>query len=400
MAPIPHLSEYFLCHECCIASLLKRVVANQGVVHTCSLCGATKAKCASTLLPEFVVAIKALIRYHFGEWEYHSKLGDGSLQNLFFADPNVFLRIIPGQEDIDREEIILSFLDDIIEEQPQIELITAFGRDIYNYLPKNPVSYGRSRTLAHAREALRQKNHFLVESEFIKAFEPAVPHISVTLDAGTRWFRARQSAKLRAANIVRVGEAMKNYYEPHTHQALGAPPVGSPAAGRVNRPGVSYLYLATDATTAASEIRPHPGELLSIGCFDLSIKQHVADLRGHDLEKLWRSDEELDLLELIIAMENAFATAAPPSDRGPYSITQFLGEVFRQLRFDGVLFRSTVSDGDNLVLFDPSAVAWAEGTSAVREVKRVLYEFEDLAMFDPKAEYDFDYDRMRRGPQI
>lgn len=205
---------------------------------------------------------------------------------------------------------------------------------------------------------------------------------------------------MRAARIVQLGEAMKNYYEPYANETLGAPPVGSTTAGRVNRPGVSYLYLATDATTAASEIRPHPGELLSIGCFDLARKQRVADLRAHPLEKLWHSDEELDLLELIIAMENAFATSAPPSDRGPYSITQFLGELFRQLPFDGVLFRSTVSDGDNLVLFGPSAVAWVEGTSVVREVKRVLYEFEDRAMFDPKANYDFDYDRIRRGPRI
>lgn len=109
-----------------------------------------------------------------------------SLEKLFFTDPNPLLRIIPGQEDVDREDIVLSFLDDIIDQQPQIELVTAFGRDIYNYLPKNPVSYGRSRTLANAREALRQRNHFLVEAEFIKAFEPAVPHISVTLDVGTR----------------------------------------------------------------------------------------------------------------------------------------------------------------------------------------------------------------------
>lgn len=388
--------EHFVCIACSVAPVLKQVVENHGGVATCSLCGTADVVCAATRRAEFVMAIKALIRYNFGEWQYHSKLGDGSLEMLFFIDPNPILKIIPGQTDVDREDVVLSFLDDIIEQQPQIDLITAFGRDIYNYLPKTPVSAGRSSVLGRAREALGKRNRFLVEEEFVKEIEPAVTHVASKLAAGTRWFRARLGAKLRAAKMRDVGAPMDNFYEPHADETLGAPPVGSTSAGRVNRPGVSYLYLASDATTAASEIRPHPGELVSMGCFDLTKDQRVADLRAHDLTKLWRSDEELELLELIIAMEMAFATAAPPSNRGPYSITQFLGELFRQLGFDGVLFRSTVSNGDNLVLFDPSAAVWVDGTSGVSEITRVLYEFEDRQMFDSKGRYDVDYDRMRR----
>jgi hypothetical protein len=388
--------HHFVCYDCCIAPLLKQLVTRYAVRSKCSLCAAPDVSCIDTANDDFLLGVKALIRYSFGEWQYHSKLGDGSLEKLFFIDPNPFLKINPAQSDLDREEVILSFLEDIDDQQKQIEIITAYGRDIYNYRPKIPLLSGESNTLISAGLALRAKNHFLVEAEYINVLRPVVPYIANTLQEGTRWHRARLGAEMRAANLKEIGAPPTNFFQPHSDKALGAPPVGSTGAGRANRPGVSYLYVASDAETAAAEIRPHPGELVSLGCFDLTREQRVADLRAHDLTKLWRSDRELEMLELIIAMEDAFATAAPPSNRGAYTITQFLVEVFRQLGFDGVLFRSTVGDGDNLVLFDPSAANWVTGSSRVIDVKKVRYDFIEGSLFDESTSYDIDYRDRRK----
>lgn len=380
-----------VCYDCCEAPLLKQLVVQSGLTAKCSLCSRSNLACADVGTDDFILAIKALIRYHFGEWQYHAKLGDGSLEGLFFdINPNPILRINPEQEPVDREDVILTFLDHVNDRQMQIEVFTAYGRDIYGYMPKTPVSAGESSILASARERLREQNHFLVEAGFIKDIRPAVAYATSSVASGTRWHRARLGAPRRAANFHEIGAPPSYYYEPFQNQTLAAPPVGSTSAGRANRPGVSYLYLASDAETAAAEIRPHPGERVSLGCFTLTREQRVIDLRSHDLTKLWRSDEELQLLELIIAMERAFATAAPPSNRSAYTVTQFLGEIFRQLGFDGVRFRSTVGDGDNLVLFDPSNAAWIEGSSRVIDVKRVRYEWADLEMFDPAKRYDTD----------
>ena len=203
-------------------------------------------------------------------------------------------------------------------------------------------------------------------------------------------------AKRRAADFHEIGAPPQYFFEPHKDKAISAPPVGVSTAGRVNRPGVSYLYLASNSETAAAEIRPHPGELVSVGMFEVNKELRVVDLRTHDLTKLWRSDSQLEMLEFIIAMEKIFATAAPPSNRSAYTLTQFLAEIFRRLGFDGVLFRSTVGDGDNLVTFNPAHADWVAGSSRAIGVARVRYEWSDVAMFDESATYDMDYEKQSK----
>lgn len=391
MAAVVPADRYFVCHDCCVAPLLQELIARQGCNATCDICGSIEARCTDTRADDFLLAIKALIRYHFGEWQYHSNLGDGSLEGLFFIDPNPILKLNPHQQDIDREAFVLSFLDDVNTRQMQVEVFTAYGRDIYNYYPHTPISAGESAILRRAKAALAEKNYFLVEEEYEKLLRPVMPYVSTTVTKGTRWHRARMGATQRAADFHTVGAPPSYYYEPHKGASLGAPPVGVATSGRVNRPGVSYLYLASDSYTATAEIRPHPGELVSVGCFDICKSLQVVDLRAHDLRKLWRSDDELEMLELIIAMEKMFSTAAPPSNRGPYTTTQFLGEIFRRLDFDGVIFRSTVGPGENLVIFDPAGASWVDGSSHAVDVKRVNYELTDVQLFDESKEYDVDY---------
>lgn len=393
----PVENDHYVCYDCCVAPLLKDLVVRHGEISTCSLCGAKKVKCAGTGTDDFLLAAKALIRYHFGEWQYHSKLGDGSVEGLFFINPNPILKINPEQSDVDREDVILSFLGDVNDRQMQVEVFTAYGRDIYGYQPHTPVMAGESHILQSAKRKLADTNYFLVEDEYEAIIRPIVSYMAATVAAGSQWHRARMGAKRRAADFHEIGAPPVYFFEPHKDKAIGAPPVGVATAGRVNRPGVSYLYLASNLETAAAEIRPHPGELVSVGMFEVNKDLRVVDLRTHDLTKLWRNDSQLEMLELIIAMENIFATAAPPSNRGAYTLTQFLGEIFRRLGFDGVLFRSTVGDGDNLVTFNPAYADWVAGSSRAIGVAQLKYEWSEVSMFDESTEYDIDYDKQPRS---
>lgn len=389
-------NEYFVCYDCCVAPLLQQLIARQPIKNICSLCCTPNTLCTGTSSDEFLLSIKALIRYNFGEWQYHSKLGDGSLEELFFIDPNPILKINQNQSSLDREQVILSFLDSINDRQMQVEVFTAYGRDIYNYHPHTPISAGESAVLGKAKKMLQEKNYFLVEDEYEKILRPVMPYISAVINSGTRWHRARMGAKQRAADFKEMGGPPTYFFEAHKDKLIGAPPVGVATAGRVNRPGVSFLYLASDQETAAAEIRPHPGELVSVGCFDVIRDIRVVDLRTHDLTKLWRCDEDLEILELIIAMEKIFSTTAPPSNKSAYTVTQFLGELFRRLGFDGVTFRSTVGNGDNLVIFDPSHANWVDKSSHVINVKRVTYEWESVQLFDNSKNYDIEYEEPHR----
>jgi RES domain-containing protein len=386
-------SEYFVCLECCASPLLQELLKNHGHNAQCSLCATRDVRCLGTATDDFLLAAKASIRYYFSEWQYHSKLGEGTLESLFFIDPNPILKVNPAQTDIAREEVILSFLNDVNDRQMEIEIFTAYGRDIYNYIAHTAVSEGDSPILSLAKKTLAEKNHFLVEDEYEKILYPLAPYLSATITTGSRWHRARMGATLAAANLQEIGRPPTYFYEGHKDKSIGAPPIGVATAGRVNRPGVSYLYLASNRETAAAEIRPHPGEQLSLGCFDIVKDLKVVDLRTHYLTKLWRNDDELEKLELIIAMEKMFATAAPPSNRSAYTVTQFLGELFRRLGFDGVVFRSTVETGENLVIFDPSHAAWVEGSSHLIQVRSLRYEWDNIPLYDNSHGYDIDYKR-------
>ena len=57
-----------------------------------------------------------------------------------------------------------------------------------------------------------------------------------------------------------------------------------------------------------------------------------------------------------------------------YVPSQYLCEFIKKARYDGVLYRSSVSDGMNLALFDPSAATG--GAVKSYRVKRVSVDIE------------------------
>ena len=387
-----------ICEHCCRADLLKSLVLSSVLKGQCSVCKQTGQTVVETNARDFVLAVKALVRYHYSEWQYHSKLGGETFETLLSSD-NPIINLHPTFDELAYEEFLMSFLDDIDGDR-QITLFTAYGRDIYGYEFRRAVSEGNCPLIAAVRSDLAIANHFLVEAKYEADFAAIKEHISIDVAAGSVWHRARIGAMRQAADASFDMTKDSYYYEPHTNQALGAPPVGTTSAGRLNRPGISFLYLASDEDTAVAEVRPHPGEFVSLGSFVISKPVSVADLSRHSLADLFRTDKDLQKLETIIAMERAFSTPAPPTDRQVYSLTQFLSDVLRKMGFDGVKFRSTVGTGVNLVLFNPDAAAWRPALGRVVEVKRVVYGHEDRKVFEPDQWYDIDFTPRDRATRL
>lgn len=375
-----------LCTDCANSKLLKDLISAAKVDGTCSVCGATYTSVIPTDNIQFIRAIKALIRYHYSEREYHSKLGGESFQALLSTE-NPIIRVNPKLDGIEYEEFLLSFLENL-DSDDQVSVITAYGRDIYNYMPFTAISRGEAAAIPLIQRSLTERNYFVVESEHAKDFHELPKYITRTFPAGGGWYRARVGASRRAAKYSFPPDETQYYFEPHVGAAISAPPIATASSGRLNRPGVSFLYLAADADTAIAEIRPHPSDLVSVAEFTIIKEQRIADLTQHDLLRFFNSDRELELLEIVIAVENALATAAPPSNRQLYSLTQFLADIFRTMNFDGIAFRSTVGVGANLVLFEPTAAVWLEGSSRVVEINRVSYRHTPKALFDAASKYD------------
>ena len=127
--------------------------------------------------------------------------------------------------------------------------------------------------------------------------------------------------------------------------------------GRVNPPGISYLYTALDEQTAIAEMRMGRECVLSLAPVSL-----ICDVRLVDLSNvkplrspLGRETLKADLDDRWLLMRFAEELSKPvrPED-GPleYVPTQYLAETVLDLGYDGLLYKSGFAKGENLVLFD------------------------------------------------
>lgn len=141
---------------------------------------------------------------------------------------------------------------------------------------------------------------------------------------------------------------------------MGAPPANRAGHGRANPAGIPYLYLGSTATTAVAEVRPHTGEKACVATFHVS-PIHAVDLRNprksispfilENAEQIAELRSGLPLLERL--GEELTKPVQPSSTAFEYIPSQYLCEFIKTCGYQGVIYRSSVSDGVNLALFFP-----------------------------------------------
>jgi hypothetical protein len=170
--------------------------------------------------------------------------------------------------------------------------------------------------------------------------------------------------------------------DPYTIGEMGPPPKRLASHGRANPAGIPYLYLGSKPETAASEVRPHTGETACVADFKIDGSFHAVDLRDpRKLVSPFLLDEpgaigqlRADIPFLERLGEELTKPVLPSGAAIDYIPSQYLCEFIKRCGYDGVIYRSSVSDGMNLALFDP---AKAVGGSVVPyKIKRVSVEVE------------------------
>jgi hypothetical protein len=174
------------------------------------------------------------------------------------------------------------------------------------------------------------------------------------------WYRAR----------IRAGD------ETYEIDKMGAPPKRLAAHGRANPAGIPYLYLGSMPETAAAEIRPHTGEIACIADFTIPEIKAV-DLRNPrklvspfiliDAGAIGQLRADLPFLERL--GEELTRPVLPSGAAIDYIPSQYLCEFIKKSGFEGVVYRSSVSDGINLALFDPGKAKG--GTVSLYNVSKV-----------------------------
>jgi RES domain-containing protein len=143
---------------------------------------------------------------------------------------------------------------------------------------------------------------------------------------------------------------------------MGAPPKRIASHGRANPAGIPYLYLGSTQLTAISEIRPHTGEVACVADFRTPNSIKLVDLRNPkkmvspfllaDAEDISRMRGDLPFLARL--GDELTRPVVPQSAAIDYTPSQYLCEFIKKCGYDGVIYRSSVSEGMNLALFYPA----------------------------------------------
>lgn len=160
---------------------------------------------------------------------------------------------------------------------------------------------------------------------------------------------------------------------------MSAPPKRRSSHGRANPAGIPYLYLGSLPETAAAEIRPHTGEIACVADFKIPEIKAV-DLRNprklvspfilSESSAIGQLRADLPFLERL--GEELTRPVQPSGAAIDYIPSQYLCEFIKKSGFDGVVYRSSVSDGINLALFDPAQAVG--GTVELYNVSKVSVE--------------------------
>ena len=196
------------------------------------------------------------------------------------------------------------------------------------------------------REELMHKNRFLPNDAPDKAHIEVLSrrYLGVTVKKGSQtFFRARINNSDKAFSI----------------KMMGKPPKKKVGNGRANPIGIPYLYVASTIKTAISEIRGHKGERVTVAEYNLIRDLELVDLRNpkNKISPFELNDEnELKLIytnmPFLKRLGKELSQPIIPSKANlEYLPSQYLSEMFKQIGFHGIIYKSSIEDGNNYVIF-------------------------------------------------
>lgn len=236
------------------------------------------------------------------------------------------------------------------------------------FVPANDSTADHLREWENLRDELMYHNRYFPERAIdLNRLEALFSLLELDVDElPTVWYRAR----------IRPGD------QPYTVDQMGAPPNRIASHGRPNPAGIPCLYLGSAHDTAISEIRPYPGEVACVADFTTPTILKLIDLRTPrktvspfmlaDADAIGRMRNDLPFLERL--GNELTRPVIPQSAAIDYTPSQYLCEFIKKCGYQGVIYRSSVSTGMNLALFDPSLATC--GTIAQYRVIRVAVEIE------------------------
>ena len=376
-----------ICLKCVKDESLKYLIKEIGILNSCTLCGEKLISLDYNNRHLFLL-IKAILRFNYSEWEYNPHWGGDGYESLFYGTENIFFLEDRALSSELYEELVATIVDGPVYEDYKkgISIFAGYTDDGSQCYLLESIKTIQDPHIESLANRLRSENYFNVEKDLLKILGQYSNISEINLEAGSVFYRARIGIQDKK-RFLGFDFKRDNHFIPYSEQNISAPPPYLSVAGRINRPGVSFFYCATNTYTAISEVRPHPGDYVSLGKFILKSKAKLFNLSESQLIHFYSSDECLDSYIPLNTLSNFMNKVIPPSQRQQYSFTQLIADCIRQMGFDGIIFNSTVGDGKNIVLFDPLSISYTKDEAAVIKVEQVKYNFKPLTLVSDDEVY-------------
>lgn len=361
----------FFCQHCVANKYLRDEIVSRGVLAPhCPICKRKGGLALSSDDERLTRIVRALIRLHFSEWHYNTHLGGEHLQSVVFSSRSIF--DLP--EDADELAFEEAFLP-MVENKgwyPESDNDITLGGGYWEGGILDGLRSRRDKDVADLVKASLHQNAHEVEPEARVLIKALKDDITLTLHAGQQYFRGRIGIHSRLYKLDAEPTEIPFAYLPFSGKDIGSPPMLYASEGRLNRSRVSILYLASDRETAAAELRPHPGHLISTAAFRLERNIIVANFADQDIRK-FLSDKRLEDLRTILSVADILNVPVQPEHRYLYVATQLLADAVRAEGYDGLMFSSSVASGFNLVCFDPNVCTMVSASEEILEVRSLTY---------------------------
>ncbi|MDR6521203.1 RES family NAD+ phosphorylase [Variovorax atrisoli] len=389
-----------VCIDCAKEPNIKALIKADGQLGRCEIC-TEDGRVHPSSNNRFFQLCKALIRFHYNEWDYNTHWGGDGIEALFYGPDNIFFNEERAAQRDEYDDLVLDATQfgDVYEDYNKgVTVFAGYGVDGHQNMLLRSIKSTLDPVLIDMTRRLKMENHFALEEE-LKAILTRHQHIATTeIKAGEVVYRARVGIEARKS-VMQGGFEREYHYAPFTGSQIGAPPPNIASAGRANRAGVSFFYCATNGPTAIAEIRPHPGDRVSMGAFRVKRDLRAYDLSQSQLLHYFESDELLDSYISFNTLSILINKTIPPAERSQYSITQLIADCIRQLGFDAMFFVSTVGSGINAVLFNSVDAELIKGEGKTFLIENVEYTFKPEPVVDPAKEYSEDFVQRHKKDQ-
>lgn len=194
---------------------------------------------------------------------------------------------------------------------------------------------------------IKHVNRFHSQQVNFKQLKKLLENMVIDLKSGTlKLFRSRLCDE-------------KHYTTGYSCKEMGAPPVPFTTSGRTNSEGIQCLYLSSDEETTFHEVRARDHDHLSIGEFvqvkdlkivDLSLFDEIGPFAVPDFDMTWFAIN----IGIIRKIGDEVAKPMRRFDKAlDYVPTQYICDYIKHLGYDGIKFKSTLSNsGINYAIFN------------------------------------------------